>query len=223
VDSATLLGILGLTLKVGLVSTAVMLVPGVGLGWLLARRDFPGRTLLRTLVLLPMVLPPVAVGLMLLRLLSTRGLTGRLAESVAGGPVLLTWRAAAIASAVMSAPLLVLGAEQAFSSVPRRLEQVATTLGASRLTVFARVTLPLAMRGLLHGLVFAFARSLGEFGATTVVAGDIPGRTETLALGIYARIHAFQDDEALLLAGVSLALAIASTWAAERWLRRGQA
>jgi molybdate transport system permease protein len=223
VDSATLLGILGLTLKVGLVSTAVMLVPGVALGWLLARRDFPGRTLLRTLVVLPMVLPPVAIGLLLLQMLSTRGAFGRFVEDLAGGPVLLTWKAAALASAVMSAPLLILGAEQAFAGVPRRLEQVATTLGASRTTVFTRVTLPLAMRGLLHGLVFSFARSLGEFGATTVVAGDIPGRTETLALGIYARIHAFRDSEAWALAGVSLALALTSTWAAERWLRRGQA
>jgi molybdate transport system permease protein len=222
VDSATLLDILGLTLKVGLVSTAVMLVPGVALGWLLARGQFPGRTLVRTLVVMPMVLPPVAIGLLLLKLLSTRGATGRLAETLAGGPVLLTWKAAAIASAVMSAPLLILGAEQAFAAVPRRLEQVATTLGASRATVFAKITLPLALRGLLHGLVFAFARSLGEFGATTVVAGDIPGRTETLALGIYARIHAFQDSEALALAGVSLALALASTWAAERWLRHAQ-
>lgn len=221
-DSATLLDILGVTLKVGLVSTAVMLVPGVALGWLLARREFPGRVLLRTLVVMPMVLPPVAIGLLLLKLLSTRGVTGQFAESLAGGPILLTWKAAAIASAVMSAPLLVLGAEQAFAGVPRRLEQVATTLGASRFAVFTRVTLPLALRGLLHGLVFAFARSLGEFGATTVVAGIIPGRTETLALGIYSRINAFEDDAALALAGVSVALSLSSVWFAERWLRRAQ-
>jgi molybdate transport system permease protein len=219
-DRATLLDILGLTLKVGLVSTLALLVPGTALGWLLARREFPGRTLLRLVVLLPMVLPPVAVGLMLLQLLSTRGATGRLAETLFGGPVLLTWKAAALASAIMSLPLLVLGAEQAFASVPRRLEQVAATLGASRWRVFARVTLPLAARGLLAGALFAFARSLGEFGATAVVAGNIPGRTETLALGIYARIHGFQDSEAFVLSGVSLALALASTWAAEAWLRR---
>jgi len=219
-DSATLLDILGLTVKVGVVSTLALLVPGTALGWLLARRDFRGRTLLRVLVTLPMVLPPVAVGLLLLRLLSTRTASGRLAETLLGGPVLLTWKAAAIASAVMSVPLLVLGAEQAFAGVPRRLEHVAATLGASRWRVFARVTLPLAARGLLHGSLFAFARSLGEFGATAVVAGNIPGRTETLALGIYARIHGFQDDQALILAGVSLALALASTWAAEVWLRR---
>ena len=221
-DSATLLDILGVTLKVGLVSTAAMLVPGVALGWLLARRDFPGRVLLRTLVVMPMVLPPVAIGLLLLELLSTRGVTGQLVESLAGGPVLLTWKAAAIASAVMSAPLLVLGAEQAFAAVPRRLELVATTLGASRVTIFTRVTLPLALRGLLHGLVFAFARSLGEFGATAVVAGIIPGRTETLALGIYSRINAFENDAALTLAGVSIALSLSSVWFAERWLRRVQ-
>ena len=219
-DSATLLDILGLTVKVGVVSTLALLVPGTALGWLLARRAFRGRTLLRVLVTLPMVLPPVAVGLLLLKLLSTRAASGRLAESLLGGPVLLTWKAAAIASAVMSLPLLVLGAEQAFAGVPRRLEHVAATLGASRWRVFARVTLPLAARGLLHGSLFAFARSLGEFGATAVVAGNIPGRTETLALGIYSRIHGFEDREALILAGVSLALAVASTWAAELWLRR---
>ena len=220
VSADDILAITGLTLRVGLLSTALIAVPGVALGWLLARRRFRGRALVQTAVALPMVLPPVAVGLLLLLLLSRRSAFGRALEALCGGPVLLTWRAAALASAIMSFPLLVRGAEQAFLGVPRRLEQVARTLGASRLTVFRRVTWPLAARGILYGLVFAFARGLGEFGATTIVAGNIPGRTETLALGVYARIEAFRDGDALVLAGVSVLLAFGITWAAEAWLRR---
>jgi molybdate transport system permease protein len=220
VTTGELVEITGLTLRVGLLSTAIIAVPGIALGWVLARCTFRGRALLQTAVALPMVLPPVAVGLLLLLVLSRRFAFGRALEELLGGPVLLTWWAAALASAVMSFPLLVRGAEQAFLGVPRRLEQVARTLGASRATVFRRVTLPLAARGILYGLVFAFARGLGEFGATTIVAGNIPGRTETLALGVYARIEAFRDADALLLAGVSVLLAFGITWSAEVWLRR---
>ena len=212
-----------LTLRVGLVSTAIILVPGVALGYLLARREFKGRALVQTLVSLPLVLPPVAVGLALLLVLSRRAPIGRTLEGLFGGPVLLTWWAAAIAAAVMSFPLLVRGAEQAFLGVPRRLEQVASSLGANRWRVFASVTLPLAMRGILYGVVFAFARGLGEFGATTIVAGHIPGRTETLALGIYGRIESFRDTEALILAGVAVALAVGVTGLAEGVLRSRRA
>ncbi len=220
-SAADVLDIALLTLRVGLLSTALILLPGVALGWVLARCEFRGRTLVQTLVALPMVLPPVAVGLALLLLLSRRFAFGRALEDLLGGPVLLTWWAAALASAVMSFPLLVRGAEQGFAAVPRRLEQVARTLGASRVTVFRRVTLPLAARGILYGIVFAFARGLGEFGATTIVAGNMPGRTETLALGMYARIENFRDGDALVLAGISVVLAFGITWCAELFLRRG--
>lgn len=217
-----LFAILGVTLRVATVATLAILVPGVALGWVLARHRFRGRSVVQTLVALPMVLPPVAVGLLLLLVLSRRFAFGQALETLLGGPVLLTWWAAALAAAVMSFPLLVRSAEQAFLGVPPRLEQVARTLGASRRRVFFAVTLPLAARGLLYGVVFAFARALGEFGATTIVAGNIPGRTETLALGMYARIESFRDGEALVLAGVSTALAFGITLAAEAWLRRGQ-
>ncbi len=215
-----LLAIVLLTLKVGLVATAIILVPGVWLGWVLARRRFRGRALVQTLVALPMVLPPTAVGLLLLLLLSRQGAVGGILERLTGGTLLLTWWAAAIAAAVMSFPLLVRGAEQAFAAVPPRLEQVARSLGASRRRVFLRITLPLAARGLAYGTLFAFARSLGEFGATTIVAGHIPGETETLALATYGRIEAFQSGEALWLAGASVALALAATWCAESLLAR---
>lgn len=208
-----------LSLRVSLVSTALILLPGVALGYLLARRRFRGRALLQAFVSLPMVLPPVAIGLVLLILLSRDSALGALLERVFGGTILLTWWAAALASAVMSFPLLVMGAQQGFASVPRRLEQVAASLGASRAHVFRRVTLPLAARGIAYGAVFAFARGLGEFGATTLVAGHQPGKTETLALAIYARIEEFEDGQALLLAAVSLFLALAITVTAEVFLR----
>jgi molybdate transport system permease protein len=204
--------ILARTLLVGSVAVAAILVPGVALGYLLARGRFPGRSLLESLTALPMVLPPVAVGLVLLLVL------GR------GGPlafldVLFTWQAAAIASAVISFPLLVRAAEQAFHEVPVRLEQVARSLGASRWRTFVEVTLPLARRGIAYGTLLAFARALGEFGATTLVAGNIPGRTQTLSLGIYAEIQRGHDGGALTLAAMSAVIAVAATWIGELYLK----
>jgi len=209
-----------LTLRVGLVSTALIALPAIATGFVLARARPPLRPLLQTLVSLPMVLPPVAVGLLLLTLLSRHGWLGRACEAWFGGTLLLTWWAAALAAAVMSFPLLAMGAQQGFEAVPRRLEQVAATLGASRRRVFLAITLPHAARGILYGLVFAFARGLGEFGATALVAGDVPGETETLSLAIYARIHDFRDRDAAWLALISVALALLSTGAAELFLRR---
>ena len=208
-----------LSLRVSLVATAVILAPAVGLGLLLARGRFRGRALLQALVSLPMVLPPVAIGLVLLILLSRDAWLGARLETLFGGTLLITWWAAALASAVMSFPLLVLGARHGFESVPRRLEQVAATLGAGRARVFRRITLPLAARGILYGTVFAFARGLGEFGATTLVAGHVPGKTETLALAIYARIEEFEDGQALVLSLVSVLLAFLMTAGAEIFLK----
>jgi molybdate transport system permease protein len=219
VSAGEVLDVALLSLRVSAVATMLVLVPGVALGYLLARGRFPGRALLQALVSLPMVLPPVAVGLLLLALLSRRSALGAWMEDAFGGTLLLTWWSAALASAVMSFPLLVLGARQGFEAVPRRLEDVARTLGASRARVFRSVTLPLAARGIGYGAVFAFARGLGEFGATTLVAGHVPGKTETLSLAIYARIEAFEDGEAFLLSLVSLLLAFSITAAAEVFLR----
>jgi molybdate transport system permease protein len=208
-----------LSLRVALVAVLAAAVPAIALGWALARGRFRGKALVQTLVSLPMVLPPVAIGLVLLLIFSRRAPVGRFLEAVFGGPILLTWWAAAIASAVMAFPFLVLGAKSAFDSVPLRLESVAASLGATPWQVFRRVTLPLSARGILHGATFAFARALGEFGATTVVAGNIPGRTETLALGIYARIESFQEEDAIVLSCLSLVLALAFTGAAQILLR----
>jgi molybdate transport system permease protein len=211
--------ITALTLRVGTVATLMILVPGIALGYLLARKTFRGRAVVQALVSLPMVLPPVAVGLALLHLLARQAPLGRASQALFGGPILLTWWAAAIASAVMSFPLLVRGAEQGFAGVPVRLEVVARSLGATRSRVFFSITLPLAARGILYGISFAFARGLGEYGATTLVAGHIPGQTETLALGIYARIQEFKDGEAIALSCVSILIAFSITAAAELFLK----
>ena len=217
----TELDILRLTLKVALASTLAMALPGLFFGWLLARRRLPGRLVIESLLLLPMVLPPVAVGLALLELASPSGPLGRLWESATGEPLVLTWQAAALAAFAVSLPLYIKGAQQAFLSVPLRLEQVACTLGASRVRVFVTVTLPLAARGLAAGLLLAFARSLGEFGATSLVAGSIPGSTETLALGIYGRIVNGHDGAAWRLAGLSAALALGALAVSHALLARG--
>jgi len=211
-----------LTLKVGALSLAFSLAPGIGLGWLLSRKRFPGRLILQTILTLPLVLPPVAVGLGLLLLLSGRGPVGALCRSLVGWNPLFTWQAAALASCVMSLPLLVRASQQAFASVPARLEHAAATLGSSPWRVFTTVTLPLARRGIAYGVLLSFARGLGEFGATTLIAGSIPGRTETLALGIYGRVQRGDDRAALGLAAVSAAMAFGATYLSERWLARSE-
>ena len=208
------------TAWVAAAGTLLILPPGIALGWLLARRDWRGKALVETAVALPLVLPPVATGLVLLRLLGRRGFAGRWCEAVFGGGIVFTWRAVVIAAAVMSFPLLVRTARLAFEGVNPRFEQVARTLGAGPWRAFATITLPLAARGLVAGAVLAFARALGEFGATVMVAGFIPGRTATLALSIYHLVQLGRDGDAWTLVAVSAALAFAALGLSEALLRR---
>jgi molybdate transport system permease protein len=222
VSGAEVWDITARTLRVGAVATLAILPPALALAWLLVRRRFPGQALLRASVALPMVLPPVAVGLALLWLLGRRGPLGGLWAAL-GIEVVFTWWAAALASAVVGFPLLTRACEQAFAGVDRRFEQVSRSLGLGRLETFFRVTLPLARRGVLYGALLAFTRGVGEFGATTLVAGILPGRTETLALGIYSRVQLGDDRAAFALCAVSFAIGLAAMWIGERWLRRGAA
>ncbi len=208
------------TLGVALLSTLLILPPGVALGWLLARRNWPGKSVVETLVALPLVIPPVATGLILLKLVGRRSWLGRAYHELFGTDIVFTWRAVVVATAVMSLPLLVRSARVAFEEVPRRLEGVARTLGAGPWRTFFTVTLPLARRGLLAGGVLAFARALGEFGATVMLAGTIPGETITLALGIYHEVQLGRDDAALALLGISVALAFGALALSEWLLRR---
>ena len=208
------------TLGVATLSTLLILPPGVALGWLLARRRWPGKSVVETLVALPLVIPPVATGLILLKLFGRRGLLGRLCENVFGVEIVFTWKAVVVATAVMALPLLVRAARVAFEEVPTRLENVARTLGAGPWRVFFVISLPLARRGLLAGTVLAFARALGEFGATVMVAGMIPGETITLALGIYHEVQLGHDATAFVLLGLSVVLAFGAVTLSEWLLRR---
>jgi molybdate transport system permease protein len=208
------------TVGVAMLSTLVILPFGIALAWVLARRNWRGKSIVETLVALPLVIPPVATGLLLLKFLGRRGLLGGWIEKTWGWEIVFTWRAVVIATAVMSFPLLVRTARVAFENVNPRLEQVARTLGAGPWRMFVSVTLPLAMRGLVAGALLAFARALGEFGATIMVAGYIPGQTATLSLSIYHLVQLGHDGEALGLLTVSIVIAFGAVWASEWFLRR---
>lgn len=214
-----LLELASLTLRVATVATLLGLPGAIALGYLLARRSFPLKSVLQALVALPMVLPPVAVGLGLLLLLGPRGPVGGALRAL-DVEIVFTWWAAALAASVVGFPLLVRACEQSFAEVDPRYERVARTLGLAPLTTFARVTLPIARRGVLYGTLLCFTRALGEFGATALVAGILPGRTETLALGIWSRVQLGDHTGALVLCGVSFALALTAMLVAEGWLRR---
>ncbi|MFC2172619.1 molybdate ABC transporter permease subunit [Acidobacteriota bacterium] len=176
---------LALSLKVATWCVLFTVIPGVAMGWLLARRRFWGKTILDALVHLPLVLPPVAVGYLLLIFLGSRGVAGRFIHDTLGIDLAFTWRAAVVASAFMGFPLMVRAIRLSVELVDRRLEEAAQTLGASPVRVFFTVTLPLALPGILTGMVLSFARSIGEFGATISFAGNIAGETRTLSLAIF--------------------------------------
>lgn len=178
-----------LSLKVAGVAVLAMLLPGIACGWLLARRRFPGRSLLDALIHLPLVLPPVVVGYLLLLSVGRRGWLGGWLYEHFGLDLAFTWKAAAIASTVMGFPLLVRAVRLAIEATDPRLEAAAATLGAGPLRVLLTVTLPLALPGILAGTVLAFARSLGEFGATIMVAGNIEGVTRTIPLAIFSDVQ----------------------------------
>ena len=208
------------TIGMALMSTAVLIPPGLCLAWLFARKSWFGKSLLETVITMPMVLPPVATGLILLKLFSRRGWIGGFLWTSFGFTVVFNWRGVVIALAIMSFPLFVRSARVALSGVNPRYEQIAATLGASPMRIFWTITLPLARRGIAAGVLLAMARALGEFGATVVLAGNIPDQTQTVSLAIYQSIQTGDDAHALRLLGVSLATAFIlvglSEWLASR-------
>ncbi|SLN49860.1 molybdate ABC transporter permease subunit [Oceanibacterium hippocampi] len=212
---------LSLSLKVALWSVLGVLLPGTALAWLLARRNFPGKAVLDALVHLPLVVPPVVVGYLLLVLLGRRGPLGAALYDLFGVTLVFSWQGAAIAAGVMALPLYVRAVRLSFESVDERLETAARTLGAGRLRVFATVTLPLIVPGLLTGVVLAFARALGEFGATITFVSNIPGQTRTLPLAIYSALQSPDGEAAALrLTILSVILAFAAIAASELIARR---
>ena len=199
---------LALSLKVAGLATLVTMVLGIAVGFFLARVNIPGRNLLDTILTLPMVLPPTVLGYYLLVLLGRRSAFGAWLLEEFGINLIFTWQAAVIAASVVSFPLVFKPARAAFESVDGQLEQAARTLGASQIAIFFRVTLPLAWRGILAGILLAFARALGEFGATLMVAGSIPGKTQTLSIAVYVAVQAGQDDVANMLVYIISAVCI---------------
>jgi molybdate transport system permease protein len=200
-------------------ATALMFLPGLALAWLLARGRFRGRLLVETLVALPLVMPPVATGLILLLLLAPHGIVGQFLTRI-GVDLVFTWKAVILAMAVMGLPLFVRTVRGGIEQVDRRYEAVAATLGAGPLRVFLTITLPLALPSVLAGTLLGFARAVGEFGATIVIAGSIPGATRTLAVAIYSFMETGRDDEAMVLVAISGAIAFAalglSNWLSSR-------
>jgi molybdate transport system permease protein len=191
---------LGLSLRVAAIATAMGVLVGLPFAWLLARARFPGRDLLGVLVLLPMVLPPTVLGYYLLLLIGRGGPVGRLAEAVGFGRIVFTPTAAVIAALVAAFPFLVRAAQAGFEQVDPVYEEAARTLGRGEVAIFFTVTLPLAWRGVLAGVALGFARAVGEFGATLMVAGNIPGRTQTASVAIYDAVQAFRFTDAHWLA-----------------------
>ena len=212
---------LALTLKVAGWASALNLVLGVAVGWLLARGRFRGRDVIDALLTLPMVMPPTVLGYYLLVLIGRRGPIGSWLLEHFGVNLIFTWQGAVIAAAIVAFPLIFKSARAAFESVDPQFEQAARVLGLGEAAVFFRVTLPLAWRGVLAGLLLAFARATGEFGATLMVAGSIPGKTQTLAVAVYEAVQAGQDDVANFLVLVTSVTCVAVLLAAG-WLAPGR-
>ena len=203
------------TILTALGATILMVPPGLLMAWILARHAFRGRVLVDTLVSLPLVMPPVATGLLLLLLFAPRGPFGRILARL-GVEVVFTWKAVVLAMAVMGLPLFIRTARAGFEQVDRRYEMVAATLGATPLRVFFTISLPLAAPAVSAATVLGFARALGEFGATIMIAGSIPGATRTLSVAIYSFAETGRDREAALLLGISAAIAFAALWVSTR-------
>jgi molybdate transport system permease protein len=212
-------GVASFTALMAVCATVVALPPGIALGWLLARRSFPGRSLVETIASLPLVMPPVATGLLLLWILGRRSPVGQ-ALDAAGFEIVFTWKAVVIAMAVMSLPIIVLTARAGFEQLNPRFEQMAATLGARPLRIFFTISLPLAGRSIVAAALLGFARSLGEFGATIIVAGGIPGQTQTLSVAIYNATEVGRDADAVGLIVVSVTLAFAAMFASNMIVRR---
>lgn len=210
-----------LSLKISLWAVASGLIPGIGIAYLLARKNFPGKLLLDGLVHIPLVIPPVVTGYVLLILFNNNGPGGKLLMKLFGSGIAFSWKGAVLACAVMSFPLLVRSVRLSIESVDKGLEEASKTLGAGRLRVFFTITLPLSVPGIITGTVLAFARSLGEFGATITFVSNIPGETSTLPIALYNLTQTpGTESAAMRLCIISIILALAAIAASEYFSRR---
>ena len=190
---------LWLTLKVAVLATLLAGLTGIALGWWMARRRFAGHALLDSFLMLPMVLPPTVLGYYLIVVVGRNGVLGRYLDQWFGINLMFTWQGAVIAASIVSLPLIYKAARAAFEDADPRMVLAARTLGASELEIFLRISLPLAGRGVVAGLMLAFARAMGEFGATLMIAGNLPGKTQTLSIAVYDAVQAGNDAQALWL------------------------
>jgi molybdate transport system permease protein len=220
------LSLILLTLKIATVATAINLPLALAVSWLVTKKRVRGATIIDALVSLPLAVPPVVVGFFLLLALGRDGPIGKITESLFGTQIVFTWFAAVLASAVVSFPLIARSMMTAMSEVDERLEMSARSLGAGPWRTIFTITIPLAYRGILAGVLLGFVRALSEFGATITVAGNIPGRTQTLALAIYSNVQIRDDATAIKLVAVSIGLALATllvhNWLLSRTNRKGR-
>ena len=190
---------LWLTLKVAILATMLAGATGIGLGWWMARRRFAGHALVDAFLMMPLVLPPTVLGYYLIVLIGRNGVLGRYLDQWFGINLMFTWQGAVMAASIVSLPLIYKAARAAFEDADPRMVLAARTLGASELEIFLRISLPLAGRGVVAGLMLAFARAMGEFGATLMIAGNLPGKTQTLSIAVYDAVQAGNDAQALWL------------------------
>lgn len=211
-----------ISIKVALLATVFTLITGVFLARLLTKYDFKFKDAAETLILLPMVLPPTVVGYALLILIGRRGILGRLLYETFGISIIFTWTAACLAAAIVSLPLMYQSCKAAFLNIDHIYENAARTLGADERRVFWRISLPLALPGIIGGTVLAFARALGEFGATLMVAGNIPGKTETIPLAIYFAVESGDLKKANALMLIVVVFSFLLIYGLNSWLRKKQ-
>ena len=210
---------LWLTLKVAVLATALAGLVGIALGWWMARKRFPGHALTDSFLMLPMVLPPTVLGYYLIVVVGRNGVLGRYLDQWFGINLMFTWQGAVLAASIVSFPLIYKAARAAFEDADPRMALAARTLGAGELEIFLRISLPLAGRGVAAGLMLAFARAMGEFGATLMIAGNLPGRTQTLSVAVYSAVQAGDDPLALRLTLLISAVCIVLLVIASRLLQ----
>ncbi len=208
-----------LSIKVALIAVTVVLITGLPLSRLLSRVDFPGKDVVEAAITLPMVLPPSVIGYGLLMIIGKNGLLGQTLGNL-GLSVIFTWWAAVLASTVVSFPLMYQSAKAAFLSVNENFEKAARTLGATEIKIFFTVTLPLAWPGILAGLILSFARAMGEFGATLMVAGNIPGQTQTIPLAIYFAVESGKEGIARTLVAIITVFSFVVIFWVNRWAKK---
>lgn len=209
-----------LSIRVALVATAIAFFLGIFFAYLLTKKKVPGKNIWETILILPMILPPSIVGYLLLKLFGKRGPIGALLLDTFGIQVVFTWIACVIAATVVALPLMYQNAKGAFQSVDPTLETAARTLGSSSFKVFRTVTMPLSIPGIVSGIVLTFARALGEFGATLMLAGNIPGRTQTIPTAIYYSVVTGKEDEAMNLVVVMVLFSFALVFGLNMWLKK---